>query len=118
MALEETLLNILPDSTWKAGANWADTWTRDAVYSIYFRMLGLCQECLVVLWKANIENPSEALQDTGTGGSYPISTDRVVWAIAAWEYYLVTGDKGWLKEAYEGLRNTALKDLHVALILM
>ena len=66
------------------------------------------------LEKQTLKNPSEALQDTGTGGSYPISTDRVVWAIAAWEYYLVTGDKGWLKEAYEGLRNTALKDLHVA----
>ena len=115
MALEETLLNILPDSTWKAGANWADTWTRDAVYSIYFSyawiMPGMSRRTLE---KQTLKNPSEALQDTGTGGSYPISTDRVVWAIAAWEYYLVTGDKGWLKEAYEGLRNTALKDLHVA----
>ena len=115
MALEETLLDILPDSTWKAGANWADTWTRDAVYSIYFSyawiMPGMSRRTLE---KQTLKNPSEALQDTGTGGSYPISTDRVVWAMAAWEYYLVTGDKGWLKEAYEGLRNTALKDLHVA----
>lgn len=115
MALEEMLLNILPDSTYKAGANWADTWTRDAVYSIYFSyawiMPGVSRRTLE---KQTLKNPSEALQDTGTGGSWPISTDRVVWAIAAWEYYLVTGDLNWLKEAYEGLKYTAQKDLHVA----
>lgn len=115
MALEETLLDILPDSTWKAGANWADTWTRDVVYSIYFSYSWIMPEMSRrTLEKQTLKNPSEALQDTGTGGSYPISTDRVVWAMAAWEYYLSTGDKVWLKEAYEGLRNTALKDLHIA----
>lgn len=36
MALEEMLLDIRTDSTFMAGALWPDTWTRDAVYSIYF----------------------------------------------------------------------------------
>ena len=27
------------------------------------------------------------VQDTGTGGAYPCSTDRVVWAVATWEIY-------------------------------
>ena len=27
------------------------------------------------------------MQDTGTGGSWPISTDRVCWALAAWDIY-------------------------------
>ncbi|RYG43724.1 MAG: carbohydrate-binding protein, partial [Chitinophagaceae bacterium] len=66
------------------------------------------------LRKQTLKNPAEALQDTGTGGSWPISTDRIVWAIAAWEYYLTTGDKNWLKEAYDGLKYTAEKDIHVA----
>ena len=25
------------------------------------------------------------IQDTGSGGSYPVSTDRVVWALGAYE---------------------------------
>ena len=115
MALEEMLQDVRTDSTYMAGALWPDTWTRDAVYSIYFSYSWIMPEVSRrTLEKQTLKNPSEALQDTGSGGSYPISTDRVVWAIAAWEYYLVTGDKIWLQEAYEGLRNTALKDLHVA----
>lgn len=115
MALEEMLLDVRKDSTYMAGALWPDTWTRDAVYSIYFSYSWIMPEISRrTLEKQTLQNPREALQDTGSGGSYPISTDRVVWAVAAWEYYLVTGDKLWLQEAYEGLRNTALKDLHIA----
>ena len=116
MALEEMLLDIRPsDGTFCAGALWPDTWTRDAVYSIWFAYSWIMPEVSrKTLEKQTLKNPSEALQDTGTGGSYPISTDRVVWAVAAWEYYLATGDVDWLKEAYEGLSYTARKDLHVA----
>lgn len=115
MAIEEMLLDVRKDSTYMAGALWPDTWTRDAVYSIYFAYAWVMPEVSRrTLEKQTMKNPSEALQDTGTGGSWPISTDRVVWAMAAWEYYLVTGDRNWLKEAYEGLKYTALKDLHVA----
>lgn len=116
MALEESLLDIRPqDSTFMAGALWPDTWTRDVVYSIYFAYSWIMPEVSRrTLEKQTLKNPSEALQDTGSGGSYPVSTDRVVWALAAWEYYLATGDKSWLEQTYEGLRNTALKDLHVA----
>lgn len=115
MALEEMLLDIRKDSTFMAGALWPQTWTRDAVYSIYFAYSWLLPEISrKTLEKQTLKNPSEALQDTGSGGSYPISTDRVVWSLAAWEYYLATGDREWLAEAYELLSNTAYKDLHVA----
>ncbi|MCR5018434.1 MAG: carbohydrate-binding protein, partial [Bacteroidales bacterium] len=116
MALEESLLDIRPqDNTFMAGMLWPDTWTRDIVYSIYFAYSWLFPDISrKTLEKQTLKNPSEALQDTGSGGSYPVSTDRVVWAIAAWEYYLATGDKGWLAQAYEGLGNTARKDLHIA----
>ena len=40
------------------------------------------------------------IQDTGTGGAWPCSTDRMIWAVAAWELYKVTGDKDWLQQAY------------------
>ena len=116
MALEESLLDIRPqDGTFMAGKLWPDTWTRDIVYSIYFAYSWLFPDISrKTLEKQTLKNPDEALQDTGSGGSYPVSTDRVVWAIAAWEYYLATGDKGWLAQVYEGLGNTARKDLHIA----
>ena len=115
MALEETLLNVRTDTTFMAGKSWTDTWTRDAVYSIYFSLSWILPDISrKTLEKQTLKNPKEALQDTGSGGSWPISTDRVVWALAAWEYYLTTGDRQWLAEAYEGLGNTANKDIHVA----
>ena len=49
-----------------------------------------------------------------SGRSWPISTDRVIWALAAWGYYLTTGNRQWLAEAYEGLGNTARKVIHAA----
>lgn len=115
MALEEMQLNLRTDSTFATGALWPDTWTRDVVYSIYFAFSWIHPDISKkTLQKQTLSNPKEALQDTGTGGSWPISTDRVVWALAAWEYYLTTGDKDWLAEAYEGLSYTAEKDIHVA----
>jgi len=115
MALEEMQLNLRTDSTFATGALWPDTWTRDVVYSIYFAFSWIHKDISKrTLQKQTLNNPKEALQDTGTGGSWPISTDRVVWALAAWEYYLSTGDKDWLAEAYEGLSYTAEKDIHVA----
>lgn len=115
MALEEMLKNIRTDSTFMTGELWPDTWTRDAVYSIYFSYAWIMPEISRrTLEKQTLQNPKEALQDTGSGGSWPISTDRVVWAMAAWEYYLYTGDTAWLQSVYDGLKNTALKDIHVA----
>lgn len=115
MALEEMQLDVRTDSTFMAGALWPDTWTRDAVYSIYFSYAWILPEVSrKTLEKQTLQNPKEALQDTGSGGSWPISTDRVVWAMAAWEYYLFTGDKSWLESVYDGLKYTALKDIHVA----
>jgi len=116
MSLEEMQLDIRKqDSTFQAGALWLDTWTRDAVYAIHLAYGMLLPEVSrKTLEKQTLQNPREALQDTGSGGSWPISTDRVVWAIAAWEYYLATGDKNWLEYCYEGLSYTAEKDIHVA----
>ena len=52
------------------------------------------------------------IQDTGTGGSWPVSSDRMVWALAAWELFKVTGDRAWLRTAYDVTRRSAEADLH------
>jgi hypothetical protein len=53
------------------------------------------------------------VQDTGTGGSYPISSDRVVWAMGAWELLkYLHGDEraAFVDLAYEAASNTAEHD--------
>lgn len=37
---------------------------------------------------------------------WPINTDDISWAMAAWEIYSVTGDKKWLKWAYDVVKKT------------
>ncbi|MDX2184216.1 MAG: hypothetical protein SFW08_09550, partial [Gemmatimonadaceae bacterium] len=54
------------------------------------------------------------IQDTGTGGSWPVSTDRMTWALAAWEVYAATGDRQWLTQAYEILERSVTADRHAA----
>ena len=42
--------------------------------------------------EVKIDQLGRIIQDTGTGGSWPCSSDRVIWAVAAWRVYLATGD--------------------------
>jgi len=50
------------------------------------------------------------IQDTGTGGAWPVSSDRVVWAMAAWEIYTYTGDRKWLESAFQIILNSVNAD--------
>ncbi|MGE5681198.1 MAG: MGH1-like glycoside hydrolase domain-containing protein, partial [Bacillota bacterium] len=47
----------------------------------------------------------------GTGGAWPVSSDRMVWALAAWEIYKVTGDKQWLKQIYSIIKKSYQSDI-------
>ena len=53
------------------------------------------------------------IQDTGSGGAWPVSSDRTTWALAAWEIYKTTGDRTWLKQAYEIIKNSVEDDYKV-----
>jgi ribosomal protein L25 (general stress protein Ctc) len=110
MSLEEALLCIRNDSTFMAGAKWEGVWTRDISYSIVLALAMIHPEISKNSLLKKVKN-KKIIQDTGTGGSWPISTDRMTWAPAAWEIFKVTGDFQWLKEAYEIISNTAEDDL-------
>ena len=58
-----------------------------------------------------VNKKGRIIQDTGSGGAWPVSTDRMIWAVAAFELYKVTGDKEWLKQAYVIVRNSIDDDL-------
>jgi hypothetical protein len=110
LALEEMQNAIEPDSTFRTGKEWAGVWTRDISYSIILSMGILQPKVAMISLKKKVKN-GKIIQDTGTGGAYPISTDREIWAVAAWEVYKVTGDKDWLKYAYEVIKNSIDDDL-------
>ena len=50
------------------------------------------------------------MQDTGTGGGWPVSTDRVAWAMGAWCLYQAQGDMEWLRYCVPVLQATLAQD--------
>lgn len=109
MALEELITNIRPDGTLRAGAGWDGVWTRDISYSIFLSLAYIEPDAARKSLEAKVKN-DRIIQDTGTGGAWPVSSDRVVWSIAAWELYKYTGDNDWLNYAYRIIKNTAEDD--------
>lgn len=109
LSTEEALKNIEADSTLRTGAEWSGVWTRDISYSIYLAFAYHEPEIAKISLMKKV-NRDRIIQDTGSGGAWPVSSDRTVWAIAAWEVYKVTGDKEWLKSSYEIIKNTLEDD--------
>lgn len=48
-------------------------------------------------------------------GGWPVASNRMLWALAAWEVYLVNGDAAWLREAYQTIHNSLTAELYVRL---
>ena len=112
LALEEALLNIREDGAFSAGKEWLGVWTRDISYASQLSLAYLFPENVKASLRAKLSGSGRIIQDTGTGGSWPISSDRHVWTLAAWEVYLATGDEQWLDE----IREPVLRALHEDLL--
>ncbi len=110
MALEEMINAVEPDSTFRTGKEWAGVWTRDISYSIILSMAYLQPRVARNSLLRKVKN-GKIVQDTGTGGAYPVSTDRIIWAVAARELYKATGDEDWLKQSYIIIKNSVDDDL-------
>lgn len=109
LSLEEAKLAIEPDSTFRTGAKWAGVWTRDISYSILLSFAYLEPEVAKISLLKKVKR-DRIIQDTGSGGAWPVSSDRTTWALAAWEVYKTTGDKDWLQKAYTIIKNSAADD--------
>lgn len=109
LALNEAGDLLNEEGMFRTGANWPTVWTRDISYATDLG-LGLwnVHACMNSL-RSRVKN-GEVEQDTGTGGSWPVSSDRVVWGMAAWEAYCLTGDGEWLLWACRMLERTCRKD--------
>lgn len=111
MSVEEMIKAVEPDSTFRTGKEWAGVWTRDISYSIILSMAHLQPEVAKKSLLRKVNQKKRIIQDTGTGGAYPCSTDRMIWATAAWEIYKSTGDKDWLQQAYTIIKNSVDDDM-------
>jgi len=102
----------------ETGRLWTYVWTRDTAYAVTLGLGSLDP----VRSKNSLEfktstrrdgSDRQIVQDTGTGGSYPVSSDRVVWAMGAWETlkYLDGSERdAFLDLAHDAIVNTAEHD--------
>lgn len=110
MGLDEMVNAVEPDTTLRTGKEWAGVWTRDVSYSIILSMAALQPEASMISLLKKINDEGQIIQDTGSGGAWPISTDRMIWTVAAWEIYKVTGDRKWLEKVYPVVERSLAKD--------
>lgn len=100
MGLDEMVNAVEPDTTLRTGKEWAGVWTRDVSYSILLSMAYLQPEASRISLEKKVNANGVIIQDTGSGGAWPVSSDRIIWALAAYEVYKVTGDRKWLEYIY------------------
>ncbi len=110
MALDEMVNAVEPDTTLRTGKEWAGVWTRDVSYSIILSMAALQPEASMISLMKKVNPEGQIIQDTGSGGAWPISTDRMIWTVAAWEIYKVTGDRAWLEKVFPIVERSLAKD--------
>ena len=111
LSLEESQNAVEPDSTLRTGRAWAGVWTRDVSYSTLLAMSHVQTEAARKSLLRKVNARGRIIQDTGTGGSWPVSTDRIVWSVAAWEIYKVSGDRKWLETIYPCIKQSIEDDL-------
>ena len=114
LSLEELEQLTRADGGIVAGARWPDVWTRDVAWGALLAVAAIAPDRLQRSLLMKVDESGRIVQDLGTGGSWPVSTDRVAWTIAAWELYAVTGDRRWLRRAYAIARRSAEADLNTA----
>lgn len=110
MGLDEMVNAVEPDTTLRTGKEWAGVWTRDVSYSILLSMAYLQPEASMISLRKKVDSMERIIQDTGSGGAWPVSTDREIWSVAAYEVYKVTGDKEWLKFIYPVIKRSLETD--------
>jgi hypothetical protein len=93
--------NPIPCDCFETGEKWHYVWTRDLSYaadlglamldpqrvrnSLLFKLSGFRDGVTRAPQVAGTADGLQIVQDTGSGGSWPVSTDRITWAFAAEE---------------------------------
>lgn len=106
----------------ETGLLWNYVWTRDTAYAVDLGLAAMdptrARNSLEFkLSERRSGGDLQIVQDTGSGGSYPVSTDRVSWAIGAWTLlqYLDGSERdAFAARALEALTNTLEHDRTIA----
>ncbi len=102
----------------ETGRKWTYVWTRDTAYATHLGLAWVdatrARNSLALKISTRRDGSDlEIIQDTGTGGSYPVSTDRAVWALGASEVLQhLTGEARttFRDRALEAAKNTIEQD--------
>jgi glycogen debranching enzyme len=107
-----------PGGCFETGRLWTYVWTRDTSFATHLALAALAPQRAKNSLEYKLSERRdgtglEIVQDTGSGGSYPISTDRVVWALGAREvlHHLDGAERvAFEARAFEAVRNTIEHD--------
>ena len=102
-----------------AGKDWPFAWTRDLSYSTDLALWRFdpTRARTSLLFKVSPVRASDVrpglyvMQDTGSGGSWPISTDRIVWFLGARH---LLGEPQFARTVFQALRDTLRQDRRYA----
>lgn len=102
----------------ETGRLWTFVWTRDTAYAVDLALAALdptrARNSLEFkLSELRGGGGRQIVQDTGSGGSYPVSSDRAVWAVGAWRLlgYLDGAERtDFIALAWDAVRNTIEHD--------
>ncbi len=108
----------VPCECFQTGARWPYVWTRDMSFAADLALARLdpqrTRQSLRFKLSAARDGRTPGLfvaQDTGSGGSWPISTDRVVWFLAARD---LLDDAAFANDTWQALQATLAQDRRYA----
>ena len=109
----------IPCHCFETGLKWPYVWTRDLSYSIdlgLWRFDPTRARNGLEFKLSGVRVPTApqglyVMQDTGSGGSWPISTDRVVWFLGARH---LLGDRAFATQVRQALNDTLAQDRQYA----
>jgi hypothetical protein len=109
----------IPCHCFETGEKWPYVWTRDVSYSIDLglwrydraRAANSLEFKLSGVRAKDVSQGLYPMQDTGSGGSWPISTDRVVWFLGARH---LLDDKPFAGKVWQALNDTLAQDREYA----
>ena len=107
LSMEETVINKFQSefgTAFYTGETWRKVWTRDTAMACEFSLAAIYPEISLNCAKEKVvefEGFKVFEEDTGTGGSYPVSTDKIITYLSVWEIYLSTGDTSVLEYFYD-----------------
>lgn len=105
----------IPCDCFETGKNWHYVWTRDLSYAVDLALWRLdpARARQSLRFKlSDVREPSApqglyVMQDTGSGGSWPISTDRIVWFLGARH---LMDDPSFADDTWRALGDTLAQD--------